>query len=330
MSTARTAARRASSKASSSKASSSKASSSKASAKATAATAPKPASRARPQPANETGQGGRAMWTGSIGFGLVQIPVRLFPRERTNDLAFHQVDKRDGSLIGYERINKSTHKAVEWADIAKAYELAKGQYVIVTDEDFEKANVAASQTIEVQDFVPASAIPVEYFDRPYFAMPDKRGGKAYAVMRDAMAKKGLAAVGYVVLRTRQHLCAVIAEGDLLLVELLRFPHELRPAREVGGTGVKSEASTKELQLAEQLIDRMVVDWDPSQYKDSYRDELLDAIRHKAETGTLEPRNVPEKPGRQPLDLVALLEQSVAGAKGKKATAGAKKRAKRAA
>jgi DNA end-binding protein Ku len=288
-------------------------------------------SRGRPEPANETGQSGRAMWTGSIGFGLVQIPVRLFPRERTNDLAFHQVDKRDNSPIGYERINKSTHKPVEWGDIAKAYEIQKGQYVIVTDEDFEKANVAASQTIEVQDFVPASDIPVEYYDRPYFALPDKRGTKAYAVMRDAMAKKGLAAVGYVVLRTRQHLCAVVAEGDLLLVELLRFPHELRPAREVGGAVVKAEASAKELSLAEQLIDRMVVEWEPGKYKDSYRDELLDAIRHKAETGSLEPRNVPEKPGRAPIDLVALLEQSVAGAKGKKSGAAvAKKKTKRAA
>src|ERR1019366_1276562 len=124
--------------------------------------AKKAAARKRPEPANETGQSGRAMWTGSIGFGLVQIPVRLFPRERNNDLAFHQVDKRDGSLIGYERVNKATHKPVAWNDIAKGYEIQKGQFVIVTDDDFEKANVAASQTVEIQDFVSASEIPVEY------------------------------------------------------------------------------------------------------------------------------------------------------------------------
>jgi DNA end-binding protein Ku len=300
-----------------------------------AARAGKSPARKRPEPANETGQTGRAMWTGAIGFGLVQIPVRLFPRERTNELAFHQVDKRDGSLIGYERINKSTHASVAWTDIAKAYEIAKGQYVIVTDDDFEMANVAASQTIEVQDFVTATDIPVEYFDRPYFALPDKRGGKAYAVMRDAMAKKGLAALGYVVLRTRQHLCAVVPEGDLLVVELLRFAHELRPAREMaGGADVKTQASARELELAEQLIDRMVTDWDPTKYKDSYRDDLLSAIRHKAETGTLEPRHVPAKPHTAPVDLVALLEQSVAGAKGAKragaTNGGAKKRSKRAA
>jgi len=276
------------------------------------------------------------MWTGSISFGLVQIQVRLFPRERTNDLAFHQVDRRDGSLIGYERVNKSTHKPVEWSDIAKGYEIQKGQFVIVTDDDFERANVAASQTIDIQDFVRASQIPIEYFDRPYFALPDKRGGKAYSVLRDAMAKKGLAALGYVVLRTRQHLCAVVPEGELLVVELLRFAHELRPARELSGaTGAKVEPSTKELALAEQLIDRMVVDWAPTTYKDSYRDDLLAAIRHKAETGTLEPRNVPAAPRTQALDLVALLEKSVAGAKGSHGkaaaaagAAGAKRRSKR--
>jgi DNA end-binding protein Ku len=286
--------------------------------------AKKAAARKRPEPANETGQSGRAMWTGSIGFGLVQIPVRLFPRERNNDLAFHQVDKRDGSLIGYERVNKATQKPVAWNDIAKGYEIQKGQFVIVTDDDFEKANVAASQTVEIQDFVSASEIPVEYCDRPYFALPDKRGAKAYAVMRDAMAKKGLAAIGYVVLRTRQHLCAVVPEGDLLVVELLRFAHELRAARELSGaSGVKADASSKELALAEQLIDRMVVDWDPTKYKDSYRDDLLAAIRHKAETGTLEPRNVPERPAAAAIDLVDLLQKSVAGAQ-----AGKKKRPKR--
>jgi DNA end-binding protein Ku len=284
--------------------------------------------RARPEPANETGQGGRAMWTGSIGFGLVQIAVKLYPRERTNDLAFHQVDRRDGALIGYERVNKATHKPVAWGDIAKGYELHKGQFVIVTDDDFEKANVAASQTIEIQDFVAASEIPVEYFDRPYFILPDKRGAKAYGVMRDAMARKGLAALGYVVLRTRQHLCAVVPEGDLLVLELLRFAHELKPAREVasGMTG-PAKASPKEIELAEQLIDRMVVDWDPAKYKDSYRDDLLAAIRHKAETGSLEPRNVPPAPRTQAIDLVALLEKSVANAKGGKASA-TKKRSKR--
>jgi DNA end-binding protein Ku len=278
-------------------------------------------SRARSAPANETGQGSRALWSGSIGFGLVQIAVRLYPRERNNDLAFHQIDRRDGSLVGYDRVNKSTGKRVEWKDVAKGYEIEKGRYVLLTDEDFENANVGASQTIEIQDFVRAADIAPEFFDRPYVLVPDKRGAKAYGVLRDTLAKKELAAVGLVVLRTRQHLCSVQPEGELLVLELLRFPHELRSLREAAGSGAPAvpKATPKEMALAEQLIDRMASKWDPSQYKDRYRDDLLAAIHHKAETGTLEPRHEPEKAAKgQVVDLVALLEKSVAGARRKRA------------
>ncbi len=267
--------------------------------------------------ANETGRGSRAIWTGTVGFGLVQIPVGLHARERTNDLAFHQVDRRDGALVGYERVNKTTHKPVAWADVVKGYEIQKGQIVVVTDDDFEKANVQASKTIEIQDFVDAAAIPPEFFERPYVLLPDKRGGKAYAVLRDALAKKALAAVALVVIRTRQHLCAVLAEGDVLTLELLRFAHDLRSVEEAAGRvaqGAATTATAKEIALAEQLIDSMVAEWDPEKYKDTYRDELLAAIRHKAETGKLEPRHVPTARGAGPIDLVRLLQKSVASAK----------------
>jgi hypothetical protein len=132
-------------------------------------------SRKGTAPANETTDDGasssRPLWTGSIGFGLVQIPVRLYTRERSNDLAFHQVDRRDHALIGYERINRNTHRPVAWGDIVKGYEIEKGQFVIVTDEDFEKANVQASRSIEIQDFVASVAIAPAFFDRPYLALP---------------------------------------------------------------------------------------------------------------------------------------------------------------
>ncbi|HTB71961.1 MAG TPA: Ku protein [Polyangiaceae bacterium] len=282
-----------------------------------------PRSRKKPlAAANETGTSARAVWTGSIGFGLVQIPVRVQARERTNDLAFHQVDRRDHAPIGYERVNKDTGKPVEWSNIARAYEIQKGQMVIVDDQDFEKANVTASHTIEIQDFVDASTIPAAFFDRPYLVLPDKRGQKAYVVLRDVLREKALAAVGLVVLRTRQHLCAVTVEGDLLSLELLRFAHELRPAREVAPRGLDggaSKPSAKELALAEQLIERMVVDWDPTRYKDTYRDDLLAAIRRKAEKGSLEPQHVPAaEPRARPIDLASLLEKSVANAKKKRA------------
>ncbi len=289
----------------------------------------KPSSRGRAPkkergtPVNDAGSN-RAVWTGSISFGLVQIPVRLYAREQPNDLAFHQIDRRDHAPIGYERVNKETGKPVAWSDIARGYEIQKGRIVIMADEDFEKANVTASRSVEIQDFVDASTIPAPFFDRPYLLLPDARGQKAYAVLRDVLAKRGLAAVGLVVLRTRQHLCVVTAEGELMALELLRFAHELRPSRQAarGMNGASSKPSAKELALAQQLIDRMVVDWDPSRYKDTYRDDLLAAIRRKAETGVLEPHNVPDAPRARPIDLASLLEKSVANEK--------KRRSKRAA
>jgi DNA end-binding protein Ku len=275
---------------------------------------PAPTPKKKAAPANDMGGSNRAVWTGSISFGLVQIPVRLFSREQPNDLAFHQIDRRDHAPIGYERVNKETGKPVGWSDVAKGYEIQKGQMVIMADEDFEKANVTASHSVEIQDFVDASSIPAAFFDRPYDLLPDARGQKAYTVLRDVLAKKGLAAVGLVVLRTRQHLCVVTAQGDALALELLRFAHELRPARKIASGAASSKPSPKEVTLAEQLIDRMVVDWDPSKYKDTYRDDLLAAIRRKAETGVLEPQHVPEAPRAKAIDLASLLEKSVANAK----------------
>jgi DNA end-binding protein Ku len=273
-----------------------------------------------PAPANEMGATARAVWIGAVSFGLVQIPVRLQARERVNDLTFHQIDRRDHAPIGYERVNKDTGKPVAWGDIAKGYEIQKGQMVIVDDDDFEKANVTASHTIEIQDFVDASTIGPAFFDRPYVLLPDRSGRKAYAVLRDVLRKKGLAAVGLVVLRTRQHLCAVTAEGDVLVLELLRFAHELRPLREIarGPDVAASKPTAKELALAEQLIDRMVAAWEPARYKDTYRDDLLAAIRRKAEKGVLEPQHVPAPPRARPIDLASLLEKSVASARKKRA------------
>jgi DNA end-binding protein Ku len=271
--------------------------------------------------AHETGHEGEraphAIWTGSVGFGLVQIPMSIHAREQTNDLSFHQVDRRDGALIGYERVNKDTHKPVPWADVAKGYEIQKGQFVVVTDDDFERANVEASRTIEIQDFVDVETIPPEFFERPYVLLPDKRGKKAYGVLREALAKKKLAAIALVVIRTRQHLCAVLAEGEVLALELLRFAHELKSVREAAGRlleGGSSTATPKETALAEQLIDSMVVAWDPAKYKDTYRDELLAAIRQKARTGSIEPRRVPAARHAGVIDLAQLLQRSVAKAR----------------
>jgi DNA end-binding protein Ku len=285
---------------------------------------PKRTKRLKPSPKPSGGKAsdtarGRAFWKGFIAFGLVQIPVALHTAEKANELAFHQLDKRDQNPVGYEHINKVTGQKVEWGDIVKGYEIQKGQYVVVTEEDFKKANVQASETIDIQDFVAKDAISSSFYERPYYLVPDKRGAKAYAVLRDAMVKKGLVGIALVVMRTRQHLCAIVVDGDRLTLELLRFAHELRtPAEAAASLGDVPKATPREVALAEQLISGMVSRWEPSRYKDTYRDDLLAALRQKAKSGTVEPRHVPEATRAPITDLAALLQKSLASAKKGKA------------
>lgn len=274
--------------------------------------------------ANETGESSqRALWTGTIGFGLVQIPVNLVPAEKSGELAFHQLDERDMSPIGYERINKRTGKKVDWEHIVKGYEITKGKFVIVTDEDLKHANVAATQSIDIEDFVDKDEIHPTYYERPYYLVPGKQGHKAYAVLRDALAGRNLAAIATVVIRTRQHLCAVLAEGNRLLLELLRFEHELRPIRDVAKK--TDRASPKEIALANQLIEGMVTRFDPKKYKDTYSDDLLRAIHEKAKTGkiTVKQDDLRSHESGSTIDLVALLQKSI-----DKKTKPAKSKAKR--
>jgi DNA end-binding protein Ku len=259
------------------------------------------------------GSSRRALWKGSIAFGLIQIPVGLHAAEKPNELAFHQLDKRDMSPIGYERINKSTGKKVEWGDIVKGYELSKGRFVPVTDDDFKKANVQASQTIDIQDFVDAGAIPPSFYERPYYLVPEKGGAKAYSVLHDAMVHKSLTAIALVVIRTRQHLAAILPSDGRLNLQLLRFAHELRSPSEAGASLARGpRATAREVALAEQLIEGMVSPWDPSRYKDTYQDDLLAAIRQKAKTGVVEPKHTEKATeGGTLTDLVSLLEKSLA-------------------
>lgn len=265
----------------------------------------------------------RVIWKGAISFGLVQIPVGIVSAEKTNDLSFHQLDGRDLSPIGYQRINKRTGKKVEWDDIVKGYEVSKGQFVVVTEADFGKANVKATQTIDIQQFVKRSDIAIPYFERPYYLIPEGKISKAYAVLRDAMEKKDLVAIALVVIRTRQHLCAVIAQGPYLYLELLRFAHELREAPIHEGAG-PSHAGAKEVQLAEKLIGSMVGKWNPARYLDTYRDDLLAAIDEKAKTGRLVSRNKPAKASSAPTNLLAMLQASIHATK-KGASTGSTKR-----
>jgi DNA end-binding protein Ku len=263
--------------------------------------------------ADSPGGSSRALWSGSIAFGLVQIPVRIQVAERSKQLSFHQLDKHDKARIHYERVNERTGKPVAWGDIVKGYEISRGNFVIVDDADFEKANIEATHTIDIQDFVDRSEIPVAYFEKPYFLVPERNGKHAYGILRDALAEKGLVAIALVVIRTRQRLCAIMPEGDGLELVIMRFENELVPVSQIEGQlPHETKATPKEKELAEELVEKLTSKFDPSKYEDTYTRDLLAAIEEKAEKGSitaLEPAQ-----GKAParvVDLVSLLQKSVA-------------------
>lgn len=293
---------------------------------ATRTTTKKPAHRATKKPAKKlaakhagregsgTGESPRrAMWSGTMGFGLLQIPVSLYPLERAHELSFHQLDGRDMSPIGYKRYNKTTGEEVPYEEIVKGYEIHKGEFVVVSDEELAAANVEATQSVDILDFVDPTEIPPSYYETPYLVAPAKRGEKAYAVLRDALAAKKRVAIATVVLRTRQHLAAVLVDGDSLVLELLRFPHELRKAdaASVAQGGIHPKITDKEQEMAEALIDQMTGAFTPSKYKDAYRDDVIAMIEKKAKTGKAVVAEAPKaKPTGNVTDLAALLQRSL--------------------
>jgi DNA end-binding protein Ku len=265
----------------------------------------------------------RAIWTGTIGFGLVQIPVALHGAEDTAELDMTLLDRRDFAPVGYERVNKKTGKEVKWQDIVKGYEHASGKYVVLTERDFQEANVQATRQVDILDFVELREVDPRYFDRPYYLVPQKAGKKSYALLRETLRRTGKAGIGKVVIRTRQHLAAVVAHDDALLLVLLRFADELRGSEdlELPSTNLKTLGITpKELSMAERLVEGMVDEFHPERYEDEYRRDLMKLIQRKVKAGEL--NKAPEvgerkqKPAPAPkqIDLAELLAQSVASAK----------------
>lgn len=274
--------------------------------------APTPAANEAP---GREGKARRALWSGSLGFGLLQIPVSVQPLEVPHELSFTQLDGRDLHPIGYRRYNKATGEEVPYESIVRGFEIEKGEFVVVTDEELKAANVEATQSIDIIDFVDPEEIPVTHFETPYLLVPGKRGEKAYALLRDALAEKRRAAIATVVLRTRQHLAAVMAEGDALLLELLRYPHELRhpTSAELHPSGELAKVSSREREMAGELVDHMSGVWDPAKYKDRYRDDVMAVIEKKARTGESVSVEVPRaaEAHAPPGDLVSLLQKSLA-------------------
>ncbi len=257
----------------------------------------------------------RPIWKGSISFGLVTIPVSLYSAEKTGaQLRFRQLDRRDLSVVKEKRVSDKTGREVPWDDVVKGYEYESGEFVVLEPEDFEKANVKATQTIDIVQAVPREAIPVQYFETPYYLIPQRAGRKAYQILRETLERTERVAVAMVVLRNRQHLAAVMPQGDALMLDLLRFEHELRSVDDldVGEDALAgAEVSDKELALAEQLVGAHDGPWQPEQYRDQYRDDLLAMIHEKAETGEVQPvEAVPAEPAGQVVDMMELLRKSV--------------------
>ncbi|MEP7061573.1 MAG: Ku protein [Betaproteobacteria bacterium] len=271
----------------------------------------------------------RALWKGAISFGLVHIPVELFPAEDRKSFSFSMLDKRDFSPVGYKRYSKNSGKEVEWKDIVKGYEYEKGQYVVLSEEDFRRANVKASQTIDIAEFVDASEVPAQYFDTPYYLAPTERGRKVYALFRDALAGTGRIAVAQVVIRSTQHLAAVVPSGRMLMLNTLRYADELRDPKglDLPAEGAKAAGVTaKEVALAKRLIDDMTAHWKPGEFRDTYHQDLLKRIREKIKRGETHELTAPEPEEKaaprsaQVIDLASLLQNSLRGARPRKNTA----------
>ena len=258
------------------------------------------------------------IWTGSISFGLVNIPVSLVTAEQRDDLDFTLLDKRDSSPIGYQKISKRTGKPVPGDRIVRGVEQTNGRYVVVSDTDLRRASPERTQRIDILAFVEATAIPPLYFDRPYYLEPARGGERGYALFREALRRSGKLAVASVVVKTRQHLAAVLVYDRVLVLDVLRYASELRdPSKlRVPGTTLKAlRISDRELKMAERLVAEMTEDWDPKKYHDEYRDELLAFIKKRGRAGQLTSApETEEKPATRKradiIDIAELLKRSL--------------------
>lgn len=253
----------------------------------------------------------RAIWKGSISFGLVNIPVGLYSATRSgNDVKFRMLRESDHSPIKYKRVAEADENEVPWENIVKGYEYEKGSFVIVTQDDLNKVNVASNQTVDIREFVDLKDIDPMFFDQPYFLAPEKGGDKAYALLREALEQSGKVGIAKVVIKTREHLAAVKPLGKALVLELMHFADELADPNELNLPSV--EPGKKELAMAEQLINAMSEKWQPEKWKDEYREALVKLIEEKAAAGGKEVA-APKAAGRKAtnvVDLVSMLQQSI--------------------
>jgi DNA end-binding protein Ku len=274
----------------------------------------------------------QGIWKGDINFGLVYIPVTLYTAESHQcDVKLRLLDKRDLSPVGFEKINKNTGKKVPSEYIVEGYEYEEGAYVLLTKEDLKKVHPLSNQSVEILEFVDAAEISPQYFEKPYYLVPQKRGQRGYALLREVMRKNKKIGIAKVIIRTREYLAALMVKDQALMLELLRFPCELVDAKkfEFPDKELTASLKKKEIQIAEELVNSMSTQWKPSKYENEYQGSLLDFIAKKVKAGeSYSPKEVKEevqeKRSGKVIDIMDLLKKSVEKAKHKPASA--KKRA----
>ena len=258
----------------------------------------------------------RAIWTGSISFGLVNVPVKLYPAVHQQDIHFNQFEEGTGARIKYKRVSEKSGREVPWEKIVKGYEVTKGRFITIDPEELEAFQPRANRTVEIEDFVALDEIDPVYYDHTYYLAPNGADGaaKAYALLLQAMEQQAKVAIGRVVLRTKQYLAAIRPLDGVLALSTMLFADEVVPRSDIDDLPSRSPSvSEREVGMAAQIIDSLTTEWDPGRYRDTYREKVMDLIDRKAkgkeivvEEHETEPSNV--------IDLLAALEASLAAAK----------------
>lgn len=259
----------------------------------------------------------RPIWKGSIAFGLVSIPVSVSSAESRTDVQLHMVDSKNHARIRYERVNADTGEEVPWDRMVKGYEHDDGKFILLTEKDLEAVQPKLTKTIDINEFVPLEDIDPILFDKPYYLEPEKRGMKAYALLREALRKTGKAGISRVVIRTREYLSAMFVRDEVIILMLLRFPQEIKSAEKLTlplSSDKEWQPQKKDMELATHLIDQMAAEWKPQDFHDEYREALVEYIEKKVRAGDsvsdiVEGENETH-PQSNVLDLTAYLQQSI--------------------
>lgn len=253
----------------------------------------------------------RAIWKGSISFGLVNIPIALYPATRREELRFRLLRATDLSPVNYKRVAEKDGKEVPWNQIVKGYEYEKDKFVVLKDEDFQRVDLEATQTVDIQDFVELDEIDPMFFYKPYYLEPQKGGDKAYALLRDSLKHSKKVGIAKVVIKTREYLAGVKPQDGALVLELMHFADELADQSKLN-IPKKVEVGKREMNMAKSLIDSMSSKWQPEKYKDEYKEALMDVIEDKIEHGGEAVEHKPKKaaPRTKVIDLVEVLQKSL--------------------